>query len=282
MSSRKKKNKKGGGSTRPRLTARTADKFRLYEESVQDPEFDVRLLDRIFRKERGRHPLSVREDFCGTAWFAAEWVKSRPDRTAIGLDLDAPTLEYARKHHLEPLGEAAARVKLLKRDVMRGISAKVDMIVAFNFSYCIFQERNRLLRYFRKVREGLKREGVFVLDLHGGPDAQNPALEKRRKKGFTYVWDQRPMDAVSGTAIRYIHFRFPDGTEKKRAFRYDWRIWSLTELKDALRDAGFARVDVHWEGSDENGKGNGIFRKVRRAENEECYIAYLAAWVRDP
>ncbi|MFQ5749497.1 MAG: class I SAM-dependent methyltransferase, partial [Planctomycetota bacterium] len=99
---------------------------------------------------------------------------------------------------------------------------------------------------------------------------------------FRYVWEQARFNPVDHHILCYIHFKLADGTHLKRAFRYDWRIWSLTELKDALRDAGFARVDVHWEGSDQNGKGNGIFRKVLRAENEECYIAYLAAWVRDP
>jgi hypothetical protein len=103
-------------------------------------------------------------------------------------------------------------------------------------------------------------------------------VESKRVKGATYVWDQRPYDAVSGEAMRYIHFRFDDNTELKRAFAYDWRIWSLPELRDLLGEAGFSRVDVYWEGSDTKGRGNGIFRKVRTAKNEQAWIAYVVAW----
>jgi hypothetical protein len=46
-----------------------------------------------------------------------------------------------------------------------------------------------------------------------------------------------------------------------------------------MLEAGFARCDTYWEGSTEDGEGNGIFRKVRRADNEEAWIAYLVGWV---
>jgi hypothetical protein len=135
-----------------------------------------------------------------------------------------------------------------------------------------------MVRYYAKVRESLVDDGGFFLDIHGGPDAQVEVIERTKHKGFTYVWDQRPMDAVSGNAIRHIHFEFPDGTRMNRAFTYDWRVWTLPELRDMLRDAGFARVEVYWEGATEEGEGNGIFRRVRAAENEDSWIAYVAAW----
>ena len=75
-----------------RLTAKSADPHELYERSVQDPEPDVGLLARHFRRERGRSALSLREDFCGTALFCATWIRSRRDRTAIGVDRDARTM----------------------------------------------------------------------------------------------------------------------------------------------------------------------------------------------
>ena len=42
---------------------------------------------------------------------------------------------------------------------------KADVTVAFNFSYFIFKTRKQLVEYFKKVREGLKDDGVFFLDL---------------------------------------------------------------------------------------------------------------------
>jgi hypothetical protein len=157
-------------------------------------------------------------------------------------------------------------------------ATEVDVAVALNFSYCVLKERAELRRYFERVRAALASPGAFVLDVYGGPDAQTELTEKKAIGGFTYVWEQRPYDAVSGCAVRDIHFRFKDGTELRRAFTYDWRIWSLPEVRDALAEAGFSRVDVYWEGADAKGRGNGVFRRVRAAENEQAWIAYVAAW----
>ena len=42
------------------LPARYADRHLLYQWSVQVPEFEVKFMDRIFRKMRGRKPLRMR------------------------------------------------------------------------------------------------------------------------------------------------------------------------------------------------------------------------------
>ena len=65
----------------------------------------------------------------------------------------------------------------------------------------------------------------------------------------------------------------------QRAFSYDWRLWTLPEVKDALVEAGFAHVDTYWEGDDESGtSGNGIFRKSARGENCAAWVTYLVAY----
>jgi SAM-dependent methyltransferase len=261
-----------------RLSAKNADKFRLYEESVQDTHSDIQFIQRVFKKERQREPRDLREDFCGTAKLCADWVHRHPERTAVGLDLHEPTLRYAQRRHIAPLGSQASRVHLLQRDVLEGTTDRFDVILAFNFSYSVFKTRRELLRYFQVVHRDLKPGGGFFLDLYGGPEAQNEVVETTRMNGFTYVWEQKPLDAVSGWGKRYIHFRFTDGSEMKRAFTYDWRLWSLPELRDLLDEAGFASNEVYWEGADEDGEGNGIFRKVRRVDNEDSWIAYLVGW----
>ena len=258
-----------------RSLAERADKFELYERSVQDTDFDIRFIRRVFRRLRGGTPRRLREDFCGTAKLCADWVRRHPSHEAVGLDLHGPTLAWGRRRHVEPLGEAARRVTLLERNVLDGAGRAVDVTVAFNFSYWVFLERSSLRRYFESVHRDLGAAGLFFLDIHGGPDAQRALEEETEHEGFTYVWEQAPMDALSARAKRYIHFRFPDGSELRRAFRYDWRIWSLPEVREVLMEAGFQDVLVYWEGADENGEGNGIFRPVRRAENEDSWIAYI-------
>ncbi|MBC7792803.1 MAG: class I SAM-dependent methyltransferase [Clostridia bacterium] len=263
---------------RENLTAAKADKLDLYERAVQDTEMDIDFMTRTFRREQGRPACLLREDFCGTAKLCADWVRGKPDRYAWGLDLHRPTLTYGTQKHVKPLGKDAERVELLARNVLDGIATKVDITVAYNFSYCVFKQRDDLVRYCRQSLAGLKKGGVFFLDIHGGPDCQIEVLERTRHKGFTYVWNQKPMDAITGCAMRHIHFEFPDGSEIAPAFTYDWRLWTLPELVEVLYDAGFPKVQVYWEGANEDGTGNGVFRKQKKAENEDSWIAYVAAW----
>lgn len=270
-------NKKRRATKKVALTAHTADRHALYEQSVQDPQSDVAFIHRVFRSERKRSPVRLREDFCGTGYLCAEWVKSARERTALGLDLDTPTMKWGQKHHLAPLGDDAARVELRKGNVLDGAKEKVDVITAFNFSYCCLLERPVMARYMRRARQDLVKDGIFFLDIHGGPECLEEMEETTKLKGFTYVWDQGPYDAITNLTKRSIHFRFPDKTEIKNAYSYYWRPWQLSELRDLLMEAGFSKVDVYWEGTDSNGEGNGEFRRRTRAENDDSWIAYIVA-----
>jgi hypothetical protein len=78
--------------------------------------------------------------------------------------------------------------------------------------------------------------------------------------------------------LNHIHFRFPDGSELRKAFTYDWRLWTLAEIQETLIEAGFVRPAVYWEGTvKKTGEGDGVFR--RKTVGEACggWIAYIVA-----
>jgi len=259
-----------------RFTAKTADKHVLYQLSVQAPETEVDFLNSWFKKIRGKKPLSLREDFCGTAILCAEWVKSSKDRTATGLDIDKPTLKWGMEHNVAPIGAAQERVTLLQQDVRSTVKQKHDIICAFNFSYWIFKKREEMVAYFAKVRSGLAKGGLFFLDAYGGWESHQPMKEHRKiKAGFTYVWDQNTFDAISHDVTNYIHFEFNDGTKLEKAFRYDWRFWSMPELQELLREAGFKKVHVYWDTSEDVSVD--AYRIRTRAPNQPGWLAYLVA-----
>src|SRR5688500_17424278 len=248
------------------------DTYGLYERAVQRPQFGIDFITRVFGGRHGRVPLALREDFCGTAFISAEWVRSHPRRTALAIDLDEAPLAWGRTWNVAPLGADARRLTLLKKDVRSVFTPKADVTVAFNFSYCVFMTRDDLVDYFRKARRGIKRGGAYMLDGYSGPDSLEPGNEVRNYAKFVYTWDQRPMDAITGRALRYIHFKIKGQRKKmERAFTYDWRLWTITELMDALKDAGYTRVDVY----DEKKSG---YRLVSRAEWKDAFIPILVAW----
>lgn len=274
-----KKTAKKRSPSVPKFSAKTSDKHDLYQRSVQDAEFEVNFITRVFKKLRGRKPLSVREDFCGTALFCSHWVKSDKQRTASGLDIDKSVLDWGRKHNLVPLGSDAERVTLLQQNVLDRAPGAFDVGLAFNFSYWCFKDRPTLVRYFKRMYDALVRDGVFILDAYGGYESHEPDLEEPRKieGGFTYIWHQDVMDPINNHVINHIHFEFKDKSKWRKAFTYDWRLWSLPEIKELLLEAGFSRVTVYWEDADENGEGSGVYRPRKSVVNEAGWIAYILA-----
>ncbi|MHC4471302.1 MAG: class I SAM-dependent methyltransferase [Planctomycetota bacterium] len=273
-----KKKRKGHKRRESRFTAATADKHVLYQLSVQDSEAEVDFLCRTYEKIRGKPPRHLREDFCGTALVSAEWVRD-PDRTAEGYDIDPEVVRWALERNLDPEDVATGRCRIFQRDVREPSHRTPDVRWAGNFSYRTFKSRPVLLDYFRNAREDLAEDGILVLDNHGGSEALVEQEERREiDEGFTYVWDQAEYWPGTGDYLCHIHFEFADGTRMKKAFVYDWRLWSMAELKDLLLEAGFTRVDAYWEGTDEDGvSGNGEFTEDLKGENCLSWIAYLVA-----
>lgn len=268
------------------LSARHAHRYELYEAAVQTPDVEIGFIDRQFRRLKGRRPLRLREDFCGTGFFACEWVRGGPERFAVGLDLDPAPLAWGEQRHVAALPEGAReRVRLVKADVLKPPAERegFEVIAAFNFSYYIFKERATLLAYFRSVRAALGAQGVFVLDYVGGSECHLDGFSERnprslgRGRPFTFIWDHDTYEPISGRMLCHIHFAFPDGSQRKKAFTYEWRLWSLPELQDLLAEAGFGKVHVFWEGTDAKGRGDGVFRPSTTGTADRSYIGYIIA-----
>jgi cyclopropane fatty-acyl-phospholipid synthase-like methyltransferase len=208
-----------------------------------------------------------------------EWVKRRRSHTALGVDLDPSVLKWATQKIPSRLTkEQAMRVRLIEADVMTVETEPLDSVLAMNFSYYLFQDRARLRDYFQRVRTALKDDGLFLLDAYGGSDSFLEQEEERDLDGFTYIWDQHAYNPITGIATNYIHFTFPDGSEMRKAFKYIWRLWTLPEIREILIEAGFQKVVVYWEGTDEETEeGNGEWAVSTRGEACLGWVAYLVA-----
>ncbi len=203
---KKKKNKSKGAATvgnlsrkKKRLGPKSTDRHWLYQESVQSPGEHITFFDRVYKQAHGRLPRILKEDFCGTAFLAADWVRERPDNIAIGVDLDEPTLEWGKEQNIAPLeAEEKERVILHLADVREINEPKVDVVAALNFSYFEFHTRESLRNYFECVRKSLAPGGLLVLDMFGGWEAQMEVTDKTKYSGFTYIWEQTAEGGLSG------------------------------------------------------------------------------------
>ncbi len=260
--------------------AESIDLYELYEAAVQNVPEQVRFIDNTFEEIRNRKPLSFREDFCGTASAACEWVRQGKNRYAFGVDIDHEVLDWGRNNRLERLGKRQQqRIALMQGDVRTVETPPVDVVGAFNFSYWIFRDRAEMLDYFRTVYEHLGPDGVFFLDAFGGYDALKKVKEKMKFENFTYIWDQACYHPVTGYMQTHIHFKFPDGSKLKKAFSYEWRLWTLPEIQEILLEAGFHNPVVRFEYFDDDGEGLGLWYPDDCGEASSAWIANITAEV---
>lgn len=219
------------------------DRHRLYELAVQSPGLDVELVERIVRRAVGRFPLTLREDFAGTARLSAAWVDSHDDREALAVDLDPAVLAYAERH-VAALEEDGERIELCAGDVRTRSNRCFDVITAMNFSWALFDDA-ALDAYLASAAACLEDDGVLVLELFGGPELRRPRVREHRHEGFTYVWEQRAFDA--GRLDARIHFRMDDGRTLHDAFTYRFHLRSLDALRAHLERAGFRSITLYAE-----------------------------------
>lgn len=256
--------------------SKTFDKYEAYAKSVQASRNEAKLVRLLYRNLNGSEPTTLREDFCGTFAMCCEWVKFDASKQAIGLDIDPEPLEYGKENYLPKLNESARnRILTLERDVLARPSPQADIIAAFNFSYFAFHSRATLLRYFKTCRQALHRNGLMMVDTFGGSQHCEPSLDVRRLPGLTYYFEQEHFDPISNRTRFSLHYKPKNGRIRKRAFTYDWRMWSIPEIRDTMLDAGFSQVEVYWEGTGRDGRGSGRFHRRERGEPCDVWVAYV-------
>jgi hypothetical protein len=259
--------------------AAQSDKFALYEESVQASDAEVDFLQQCFGQFFKRKPIVLREDFCGSGWLCAEWVKSNPKRRAIGVDLHQGVLEWGTRQHLGKLTKSQKnRVSLIHENVLSVETEKADIITALNFSYWTFKSRAFLRAYFQRAFNALNSDSMLVLDIFSGPDASSIKTEKRTYKNFTYVWEQESYNPINADFVCNIHFEFKDGSAIRKAFEYHWRLWTPHELREILFDVGFNEVTIFLRESDDKGWLTGNTEEIHSLEDPDLvWLAYIVA-----
>jgi len=258
----------------------TFDRYDYYRRSVQSAEVDVLFMRDTYREFKGKDPTVLREDFCGTFAISCEWVKLSPRFRAYGIDVDSEPILYGLTHYVDKLPKPARdRVKVQQADVLNPGLPKADIVAAMNFSHYVFKDRSVMKSYFHNCHSTLNQGGILLVDCFGGPLCQKSNVEETDHKSHVYIWEQESFDPLSNEAIYHIHFKVKDASGRwkrhNRAFTYDWRMWSIPELREMMRETGFRKTHVFWEGTTRDGEGDGVFTRVERGEECEAWVAYV-------
>jgi len=270
LAKKEKKNKKKHKDLPP------FDKYEYYKASVQAPDVDAEFNFNTFKELKGRKPVSFTEDFCGTFAISCEMAKLDPDIVVQSVDLDQEPLEYGKKtYYAELTPQQQNRISIMNRNVLDSKIGKTDIICAQNFSYFCFKTRAELKNYFAAALQRLTKDGIFLVDCFGGEDCFSANEQETEHDTFSYFWDQDTFNPVTHEGMFYIHFKRKGEKKREKVFTYDWRLWSIPEIRDIMTEVGFSKTHIYWEGTDENGEGNGEFSPTEEGEECESWIAYI-------
>lgn len=268
-----------GKKVRRRISKKSSiasfDKYDLYHKAVQSAETDVVFIRDTYKELKRKSPSSFREDFCGTFALSTEWIQLHPKHTAIGVDLDPEPMAYGKEHYLIKLKpDQQKRMQLREANVLEPGLPKTDIVAAMNFSYFCFKKREIIKSYFANVYNSLNKDGIFLVDIFGGSQCYDAIEDAIKHDGFTYYWDQTNYDPVTANALFHIHFRV-GGKKIEQVFTYDWRMWTVPELREVMHEVGFKKTHIYWEGTAKDGSGDGKFTRMEHGESCQSWIAYI-------
>eukprot|EP00753_Platysulcus_tardus_P010823 PLAT3082.1.p3 GENE.PLAT3082.1~~PLAT3082.1.p3 ORF type:complete len:297 (+),score=109.09 PLAT3082.1:12-902(+) len=257
----------------------------LYERAVnRKPGPCISFVEKAYATADASTPLRrLREDFAGSSVYAAEFVRRDIRRSALAVDLDGGTLGWADKHTRAKIGDAGSRLRLHCGNVLDDVPLagpstgsddegddrpwKADVVLAVNYAFNFLHSRKLLLEYLRLTVARLAPGGCLVADEFGGTQAGAKLhAECSLGDGDVYHWLQKPQQLLTGHMYTKMMFsKLADehdagdegsgGGESalRLAFSYSWRLWTIAELREAILESGFVKVDVWWSATAEDG-----------------------------
>jgi hypothetical protein len=222
----------------------------LYELAVTNALPMAGFLFAVHQRGTSRPPVTLREDFSGTAALARGWLALNPKHRALAVDRDKRVLRRA----IEVVGSSTTSTPLANRLTARttdvlAATDRADILAATNFPLGYFHTRPELIAYLRHARRCLTKHGVFVADLYGGSNAfeqgvTSRAIHETRPSGsvkqadvlssrgdqqhstnsrakrtrrslavaFRYHWEQSAANPTTNLVTNHIHFELPAGS----------------------------------------------------------------------
>jgi SAM-dependent methyltransferase len=219
------------------------EKHSLYQKSVQNPKREVEFYRKVYRLIFKSLPVYFREDFCGTALLSCEWVKNNVCNQALGIDIDKDTLEWGHENNINNLSSGSDRIKLINQNVLQPFDPKqkFDIICSMNYSHFLLNKRSELVKYFSNVRRNINR-GLFIIDFYGGLHTYSE--HRHNNQSDFYEFHNEQMNILDNVSNSHLRYKTKEG-KLETLFTYNFRVYSIIELREALEDSGFDNFKIY-------------------------------------
>jgi len=208
---------------------------------------------------RLQSPPAVLDMCCGFGRISAELARRGFDVTGIDI-----TESYLRTAKEDALYENL-NIEYIHADA-RDFTRKqyFDVIVNLYISFGYFEDKKDDAVFLRNAYESLKQGGSFIIETLGKEIAVRDFIEGEwfEKAGYTVLTQYEALDSWSLLKNRWILLKDGDRYEKT----FVQRLYSASELRDMLFDAGFSNVEIYsdWEESPYNQKAEKLIAVARK------------------
>ena len=217
----------------------------VYDELSENVDYDVRsdYISDIFC-DNSICSGTVLDLACGTASMSARLMKK--GYNIIGIDLSEQVLEIASQR-LSQIGENFALLKADMQDFSLNTSA--DACICCLDSINHLNTLNAVECSFNCVYKSLKQGGLFVFDVNTVYKHQCILSGNTfvfDEENYFLVWDNEQVDEKT-VRILIDLFRFNGRSYDRFSEEFCETAYSVDELKDALKNAGFVDIKVYDE-----------------------------------
>jgi len=204
-------------------------------------------------------PPAVLDLCCGFGRVSAEL--ARRGFNVTGVDITESYLRTAKEDALyENLN-----IEYIHADARDFTRAQYfDVIVNLYISFGYFKDKKDDLLLLRNAYESLKQGGSFIIETLGKEIAVRDFIEGEwfEKAGYTVLTQYEALDSWSLLKNRWILLKDGDRYEKT----FVQRLYSASELRDMLFDAGFSNVEIYsdWDESPYDQKAAKLIAVARK------------------
>ena len=195
-----------------------------------------------FYGETSRPPLrsspKVLDVCCGFGRISSEL--ARRGYSVTGVDITETYLQTAR----EEASYENLNIEYIHADARDFVRPDFfDIAVNLYVSFGYFASRQDDLQFLRNVYESLKSGGCFIIETLGKEIAVRDFVEAEwfERAGFTVLTEYEPLDAWTFLKNRWILIKGEMRIEKILT----QRLYSASELRDILHEAGFSKVEIY-------------------------------------
>ncbi len=214
----------------------------VYDELMDDIDYEgwFNYIRKIFSKYE-KNPKSILEMACGTGNLSYYLAREGYDLTCFDISSDMLSIAYNKLYEFK-------NVTILKQDMTDfNLFKKFDCILSVCDSINYIIDEKDLVNAFKRVREHLKEDGIFIFDINSYYKLKNIIgnnifVEDREDVFYTWLNNFHENENI---VEFYLTFFIKDKDGLYRRFDEDHiqKAYTVKEIADFLKEAGFSKID---------------------------------------